>query len=102
MTADRDAHHNADGLLTVEEAQEIVLDSVSVLGIERVSLSDSQGRVLAEDVAPKFDVPPHDNSSVDGYAVRAADTDGASADSPRRLGVLEEIPAGGRPIRCGR
>ncbi len=97
MTADRDAHHNADGLLTVEEAQEIVLDSVSVLGIERVSLSDSQGRVLAEDVAPKFDVPPHDNSSVDGYAVRAADTDGASADSPRRLGVLEEIPAGAVP-----
>lgn len=81
-------------MLTVEEAQEIVLDSVSVSGIERVPLSESQGRVLAEDVAPKYDVPPHDNSSVDGYAVRAADTAGASAEGPRRLGVLEEIPAG--------
>ena len=84
----------ADRMLTVEEAQEIVLDSVSVSGIERVPLSESQGRVLAEDVAPKYDVPPHDNSSVDGYAVRAADTAGASAEGPRRLGVLEEIPAG--------
>ena len=86
-----------DRMLTVEEAQEIVLDSVSVSGTERVPLSESQGRVLAEDVAPKFDVPPHDNSSVDGYAVRAADTAGASTESPRRLEVLEEIPAGTVP-----
>ncbi|MCY3772895.1 MAG: molybdopterin molybdotransferase MoeA [Gemmatimonadetes bacterium] len=90
---------NADRMLTVEEAQEIVLDSVSVSGIERVPLSESQGRVLAEDVAPKYDVPPHDNSSVDGYAVRAADTAGASADAPCRLGVLEDIPAGTVPSR---
>ncbi len=87
----------ADRMLTVEEAQEIVLDSVSVSGTERVPLSESQSRVLAEDVAPKFDVPPHDNSSVDGYAVRAADTAGASEDAPCRLGVLEDIPAGTVP-----
>lgn len=86
-----------DRMLTVEEAQEIVLDSVSVSGIERVPLSESQGRVLAEDVAPRFDVPPHDNSSVDGYAVMAADTAGASTDAPCRLEVLEEIPAGTVP-----
>ena len=84
-------------MLTVEEAQEIVLDSVSVSGIERVPLSESQDRVLAEDVAPRFDVPPQDNSSVDGYAVRAADTTAASWDAPRRLEVLEEIPAGTVP-----
>lgn len=86
-----------DRMLTVEEAQEIVLDSVSLSGIERVPLSESQDRVLAEDVAPRFDVPPHDNSSVDGYAVKAADTEGASADAPCRLEVLEEIPAGTIP-----
>lgn len=86
-----------DRMLTVEEAQEIVLDSVSVSGIERVPLSESQGRVLAEDVAPRYDVPPHDNSSVDGYAVQAADTAGASTDAPCRLEVLEEIPAGTIP-----
>lgn len=89
----------ADRMLTVEEAQEIVLDSVSVSGVERVPLSESQGRVLAEDVAPGFDVPPHDNSSVDGYAVWAADTSGASADAPCRLGVFEDIPAGTVPSR---
>ena len=88
---------DADRMLTVEDAQELVLDSISVSGIERVPLSESQGRVLAEDVAPKYDVPPHDNSSVDGYAVRAADTAGASADTPCRLGVLEDIPAGTVP-----
>ena len=87
----------ADRMLTVEEAQEIVLDSVSVSGTERVPLAESQDRVLAEDVAPRFDVPPHDNSSVDGYAVRAADTSGASEDAPCRLEVLEEIPAGTVP-----
>ncbi len=86
-----------DRMLTVEEAQEIVLDSVSVSGSVRVPLPDAQGLVLAEDVAPKFDVPPHDNSSVDGYAVRAADTAGASTESPQRLEVLEEIPAGTVP-----
>ena len=85
---------STERMLTVEEAQEIVLDSVSVSGVERRILSETQGRVLAEDVAPKYDVPPHDNSSVDGYAVRAADTEGASPDEPRLLGVLEEIPAG--------
>ena len=87
----------ADRMLTVEEAQEIVLESVSVSGIERVPLSESQDRVLAEDVAPRFDVPPQDNSSVDGYAVRAADTSGASEEAPRRLEVLEESPAGTVP-----
>ncbi len=87
----------ADRMLTVEEAQEIVLDSVSVSGIERVPLSESQNRVLAEDVAPRFDVPPQDNSSVDGYAVIATDTSGASEEAPHRLEVLEEIPAGTVP-----
>ena len=87
-----------DRMLTVEEAQEIVLDSVSDPGVERKALSDAQGRVLAENVAPNYDVPPHDNSSVDGYAVRAVDTQGASAENSRRLGVLEEIPAGTVPV----
>ena len=84
----------SDRMLTVEEAQEIVLDSVSVSGIERKPLSEAQGCALAEDVAPRYDLPPHDNSSVDGYAVRAEDTEGATADTPRLLRVLEEIPAG--------
>lgn len=86
-----------DRMLTVEEAQEIVLNSVSISGVERKPLHEAQGRVLAEDVAPMYDLPPNDNSSVDGYAVRAVDTEGASGDTPRMLKVLEEIPAGKIP-----
>ena len=86
-----------DRMLTVEEAQEIVLNSVSISGIERKPLHEAQGRVLAENVAPMYDLPPHDNSSVDGYAVRAMDTEGASNDTPRILEVIEEIPAGRIP-----
>jgi len=87
-----------DRMLTVEEAQQIVLDSVLILGEERVPLSQALGRVLAEDVAPKYDIPPHNNSSVDGYAVQAEDTNDASPASPCRLEVLEEIPAGVVPV----
>ena len=87
-----------DRMLTVEEAQQIVLDSVLILGEERVPLSQALGRVLAEDVAPKYDIPPHNNSSVDGYAVQAEDTNDASPVSPCRLEILEEIPAGVVPV----
>lgn len=87
-----------DRMLLVEEAQQIVLDSVFPLGVERISLSQAFGRVLAEDVAPKYDIPPHNNSSVDGYAVQAEDTREASGQSPCRLAVLEEIPAGAVPV----
>ena len=87
-----------DRMLLVEEAKKIVLDSVSALGIERISLSQTLGRVLAENVAPNYDIPPHNNSSVDGYAVQAEDTQHASEQMPCRLTVLEEIPAGAVPI----
>lgn len=87
----------SEPMLTVEEAQAIVLDSVRPLGVERISLSDASGRVLAEDMAPESDLPPHDNSSVDGYAVCASDTEGSSQNAPARLQVVEEIPAGSVP-----
>ena len=46
------------------------------LGLERLSLAEALGRYLAEDVAARSDLPQFDNSSMDGYAVRARDTDG--------------------------
>ena len=49
-------------MLTVEEAQKTVLDSISVAGIERRGLSDTREYILAEDIAPKYDVPPFNNS----------------------------------------
>ncbi len=76
-------------LISVEEAQRRALAPVRVLGAERVSIVDSLGRVLAEDVVAPGDVPPHDNSAMDGYAVRTADgVDGAV------LRVIGEVAAG--------
>src|SRR6266568_2712656 len=74
-----------------EEARKIILDSVTPLGIERVAILDSLGRVIAEDVVAPWDMPLCDNSAMDGYAVRAADC----ANIPATLQVTGYIPAGG-------
>jgi molybdopterin molybdotransferase len=71
-----------------------VLREVAPLPTESVSLSDALGRVLAEDVRSPLALPPWDNSSMDGYAVRAADVRGASAAAPRSLRVVGTIAAG--------
>jgi molybdopterin molybdotransferase len=84
-------------VITVEEATEQVLSRIEVLKPERVSLLDSLGRVLAEDVVSDIDVAPFDNSAMDGYAVIAADVEGATEDTPVVLDVLEHIPAGTAP-----
>ena len=65
------------------------------LGVEEVRLAEALGRVLAEDVAAKVDVPSFDRSNYDGYAVRAADTYGAQEETPRRLKLLEQVLATG-------
>ncbi len=62
-----------------------------------VYLSDALGRVLAEPVTSTTDLPPWDNSAMDGYAVRAADTAGATEDGPVRLEVVGEVRAGQAP-----
>jgi molybdopterin molybdotransferase len=79
---------------TVEEALEAILGQVMRLPIERVSLLQSGGRVLAETASADIDLPPFDNSAVDGYAVQAHDTLGASQSRPRRLRTLDAVPAG--------
>ncbi|MCC7348704.1 MAG: molybdopterin biosynthesis protein [Variibacter sp.] len=61
------------------------------LGAERVALTAALGRVLADDLVAPVDAPPFDRSSVDGFAVRAADTLGASEGSPRRLRLNREV-----------
>ena len=67
-----------------------VIDA-AVLGPETVALSDALGRVLAEDVRAEIDVPGFDRSNMDGFAVRAADTFGASEEEPIRLARNREI-----------
>ena len=76
--------------LEIDEARRLVLERVRPLGAEPVAVRDALGRVLAEDVASADSVPGFDNSAMDGYAVRAADTAGA----PVRLAVVAESRAG--------
>jgi len=87
-------HVNQDELLNPDKALEIILDSVPTLETEVVELAESLGRALAEDIIADSDLPPFDNSTMDGYAVIAADTTGATEHEPRRLTVLSEEPAG--------
>ncbi|GJD48724.1 hypothetical protein OPKNFCMD_1448 [Methylobacterium crusticola] len=67
----------------------------AVLPPEQVPLADALGRVLAADIASPIDVPPFDRALVDGFAVRAADTEGASEAAPRPLVLNPEILACG-------
>ncbi|HMT20335.1 MAG TPA: molybdopterin molybdotransferase MoeA [Promineifilum sp.] len=84
--------------LTVREALALILARVSVLPAEVVALSDALGRVPAVPVVAQDDLPPFANSSMDGYAVRAADLMSANSESPIRLRVIGDIAAGATPL----
>jgi molybdopterin molybdotransferase len=86
-------------MISVEGALEKVLSYVEVLEPERKPILDCLGQVLAEDVYSTIDIPPLDNSAMDGYALRAGDTRGASESSPRYLVVVGEIAAGSMPTK---
>jgi len=81
-------------LIEIEEARRLVLERVAPLGAEDVPIRAALGRVLAEDVESPDAVPGFDNSAMDGFAVRAADTGGASADAPVELRLADESRAG--------
>jgi molybdopterin molybdotransferase len=86
-------------MISVEEALKRILDSISSLGLEKVSILDALGRVIGEDVYANRTIPPKDNSAMDGYALRAEDTRGASSEKPTLLEIIEDIPAGAIPIK---
>ncbi len=69
---------------------------------ERVPIEYACGRILAEDVVAKFDFPHFDRSAVDGYAVLAEDTFGASLNNPVKLKLVGEIEMGEKPIEIER
>jgi molybdopterin molybdotransferase len=83
-----------DQLISVEEAQRRVLLEVTMLEPEEIGLDAALGRVLREDVQAVEDLPQADNTAMDGYAVRAADTAKASRESPVSLEVIGDLPAG--------
>ena len=84
-------------MITVSEAIEQILQTIKPLGLERINLLDALGRVLGEDVTAGRNIPPKDNSAMDGYALRFQDTLGASQNNPVVLEVIEDIPAGAIP-----
>ncbi len=81
-------------MISVEEALGRILANVSLLDPEEKPILDALGMVVAEDVVSAIDIPPLDNTAMDGYAVRAADTTGASERSPSTLHVVGELAAG--------
>jgi molybdopterin molybdotransferase len=86
-------------LWSVDDALTRILQEVAPLPAERAALLDSLNRVLAEDIRAEVNLPPFANSSMDGYAVRAADVAGASRDHPVSLKISMDIPAGAAPER---
>jgi len=81
-------------MLTVDEALDRVLAEFTQLPAETITIADGLGRVLAQDIHAANDLPPFANSSMDGYAVRAADIQAAQQNSPVTLNVIADIPAG--------
>jgi molybdopterin molybdotransferase len=84
-------------VISVEQALDKILNSITSLEMEERPLLETLGQVLAEDVISTINVPPADNSAMDGYAVRATDIRGASQANPRTLKVIDMVIAGGVP-----
>jgi len=92
-------------MIPVPEAIRIVEEQTPRLPADSVALASARGRVLAEDVVADTDLPPFDRALMDGYAVRAVDTEGATQDAPVRLAIIGEAAAGagwrGGELRAG-
>ncbi len=84
-------------LLSVEQARKRILAHFQPVPTETLPLQVCSQRVLAQTIAAQDDFPPFDNSSMDGFAVRAVDVASASSTSPRTLRVIGDIPAGSYP-----
>ena len=84
-------------MLSVEDALSRILSFFHVLEPEEKPILDALGQHLAEDTVSRFDIPPLDNSAMDGYAVTARSVKGASEDSPVVLRVIGMVAAGDTP-----
>jgi len=90
------SHYHAD-MLSVEEARENILSKFSKLENEKTPINKSLGSVISEDIFSEIDVPPWNNSAMDGYAVIKNDLLNASEENLIFLKVVEEIAAGQIP-----
>ena len=76
------------------KALEIILKKVTLTDTEKISILNSNNRVLAEDIYASIDIPSFNNSAMDGYAVKYKNTKGASLNKPIELLIVEEVRAG--------
>ncbi len=82
-------------LISRQEALKMILSSVKQIEkSEKVSIEECSGRVLAEDIIADRDVPPFDRAAMDGYALKAEDTYGASEQNPRTLKLVAVLNTG--------
>src|SRR5258708_12753648 len=84
-------------MISADQALQIVLENVAPLGVERISILDAMGRVLAENISASRDIPGFDKSAMDGYAVGAADLVKASEANQVKVAIVETIGAGQMP-----
>ena len=84
-------------MIRVAEALKHILDDVYPLPLEKVPLLQGLGRVLGESIFAPRNIPPLNNSAMDGYVIRSSDSLCATSDTPVRLRVIDEIPAGVMP-----
>ena len=92
----RKSHYHAD-MLSVEDAREKILSKFKTLNPIQINILESVGSVISEDIISEINVPPLDNSAMDGYAVIKNDLLKADDENIIYLDVIEEIPAGTIP-----
>ncbi len=85
--------------LNVRDARNLILKDVRPPRVERRRIQDALGSALAEHLISPIDLPPWNNSAMDGFAVLSVDIHGATSEYPRRLRVVDDIPAGQFPVR---
>jgi molybdopterin molybdotransferase len=81
-------------VISLEEAQKKILGAIEPLAVEEIPLQDGLGRYLSAPIRSLVDLPPVDNSAMDGYAVRATDLAAATAKSPVTLRLAGQAQAG--------
>jgi len=87
--------------VSIDEARgTLAVHGEPIARIERLAIDAAAGRVVARDVFAAFDIPPFARAVMDGYAVKAIDTDGASRDTPVHLTLVESIFTGSVPTRA--
>jgi molybdopterin molybdotransferase len=81
-------------MIDVNQALEIILNSAEILEAKKIKLINSLGHVLAEKIVAKENIPPFNNSAMDGFAILSADTSKASQSQPVKLEIIDYQPAG--------